>query len=132
MTQVLMAQRQLSNQLVMMKKTDDFSSVFSFRRRYSTHFIVVHYRPNNQQQNGHETSRVGFVIAKKVAKQAVKRNYMRRVLRELCREHLSVFETSHVDLVIQVIKPFNRGDFVRLKEDLVTLFVRIQRKMAQD
>lgn len=110
----------------MMKKTDEFSSVFSFRRRYNAHFLVIHAKPNQQA-----SSRVGFVVAKKVAKQAVKRNYMRRVLRELCREHLSVFEASQVDLVIQVIKPFNRGDFVRLKQDLVTLFARIQRKMAQ-
>lgn len=130
-----MTQRQLNKQLVMMKKTDDFSSVFSFRRRYSAHFIVVHYKPSqkpNQQLNQQASSRVGFVVAKKVAKQAVKRNYMRRVLRELCREHLSIFETGQVDLVIQVTKPFNRGDFVQLKQDLVTLFARIQRKMAQD
>lgn len=122
-----MSQQQRHNKLDMMKKTDDFSSVFSFRRRYHAHFIVVHYYPNQG-----ENSRLGFVVAKKVAKQAVKRNYMRRVLRELCREHLSVFEANHVDLIIQVIKPFDHSDFVRLKEDLVTLFARIQRKMSQD
>lgn len=121
-----MTQPHASSQLVMMKKTDEFSSVFSFRKRYGAHFLVIHYQPNQKS-----TCRVGFVVAKKIAKQAVKRNYMRRVLRELCRQQLSMFETNQLDLVIQVIKPFRQADFLQVKQDLTMLFARIQRKMAQ-
>jgi ribonuclease P protein component len=108
--------------LVMIRKTDEFSSVFSFRKRFSTDFLVVHYKPSATVE-----ARVGFVVAKKVAKLAVDRNYMRRVLRELSRHELH--RLSHVDIVIQVKKPFKNSDFLHLKQGLITLFVKIQEKV---
>jgi len=109
--------------LVMIRKTDEFSSVFSFRKRFSTSNLVIHYKPNSTSE-----VRVGFVVAKKVAKFAVDRNYMRRVLRELCRQELHVL--TGVDVVIQVKKPFKNSQFLLLKQELVMLFVKIQHKIA--
>lgn len=108
--------------LVMLRKTDEFSSVFNFKKRFSSSFLVIHYVSTLASQ-----PRVGFVVAKKVAKLAVDRNYMRRVLRELCRQELSVL--SNVDLVIQVQKPFKNSDFMQLKQDVVILFAKIQQKL---
>jgi len=108
--------------LVMLKKTDEFSSVFSFRKRFSTPFFVVHYKPNQAEQ-----LRVGFVVAKKVAKLAVDRNYMRRVLRELCRNELPVYLS--VDAVIQVQKKFENKDFLETKKELKYIFDKIQLKL---
>ena len=108
--------------LVMIRKTDEFSSVFSFRKRFSTTFLVVHYKPSVDLQ-----VRVGFVVAKKVAKLAVDRNYMRRVLRELSRQELHLL--SHVDIVIQVKKSFKNSDFLILKHELAGLFAKIQEKI---
>ena len=62
-------------------KTDDFSSVFNFRKRISATTLVIHYRNNPQPH-----PRLGLVVSKKVAKLSVDRNYMRRVLRER-RQH---------------------------------------------
>ncbi|MFW5439560.1 MAG: ribonuclease P protein component [Methylophilaceae bacterium] len=109
----------------MIRKTDEFSSVFSFRKRFSTEYLVIHYKPNELMQ-----PRVGFVVAKKTAKLAVDRNYMRRVLRELCRQELSLL--NNVDIVIQVKKPFKNSSFLNLKQELATLFVKIQRKTGQE
>ena len=67
-----------------LRKTDEFSSVCSFRKSFSRQFLVVHYKPNSEI-----STRIGFVVAKKIAKRAVDRNYMRRVLRELCRQELN-------------------------------------------
>jgi len=114
-----------SSKLVMMTKTDEFSSVFSFRRRYATEHLVIHYSPSELVQ-----ARVGFVVAKKTAKHAVDRNYMRRVLRELCRQELSVL--NHVDIVIQVKRSFKNDHFLIMKKELATLFVKIQHKIAQE
>ncbi|MGV3581272.1 MAG: ribonuclease P protein component [Methylophilus sp.] len=108
--------------LVMLKKTDEFSSVFSFKKRFSSRFFVVHYKPNQAQQ-----LRIGFVVAKKVAKLAVDRNYMRRVLRELCRHDLPA--GLGADAVIQVQKKFERKDFSETKQELKTIFDRIQLKL---
>ena len=109
--------------LVMIRKTDEFSSVFSFRRRVSTANLVIHYKPNDSNQ-----VRVGFVVAKKVAKLAVDRNYMRRVLRELCRQELGALNA--VDVVIQVKKPFNNHQFLSMKQELIILFAKIQLRIV--
>jgi len=116
-------QKSVLTKLIMIRKTDEFSSVFSFRKRFSTEKLVVHYMPNADV-----AARVGFVVAKKVAKRAVDRNYMRRVLRELCRQELRPL--NGVDVVIQVKKPFNNTQFLLIKEELVMLFAKIQRKVA--
>lgn len=112
----------VTTKLVMIRKTDEFSSVFSFRKRFSSDFLVVHYKPNECLQ-----ARVGFVVAKKVAKLAVDRNYMRRVLRELSRQELH--RLNDVDIVIQVKKPFKNGNFLNIKQELTALFVKIQGKV---
>ena len=111
--------------LVMLKKTDEFSSVFSFRKRFSSHFFVVHYKPNTEH-----IMRVGFVVAKRVAKHAVDRNYMRRVLREVCRHRLQTRPAA--DVVIQVQKKFIKQDFEQVNHDLNVMLGKIQKKLNGD
>jgi ribonuclease P protein component len=115
----------LKSQLVMIRKTDEFSSVFNFRKRFSNAFLVINYKPEAAIE-----AKVGFVVAKKVAKLAVNRNYMRRVLRELCRQELHVL--SGVNIVIQVKKPFKNNHFIIVKQELVMLFDKIQHKITQE
>jgi ribonuclease P protein component len=71
--------------------------------------------------------RVGFVVAKKVAKHAVDRNYMRRVLREVCRNGLLVSPAA--DVVIQVQKKFIRQDFGQVNQELNVILNKIQKKL---
>lgn len=117
--------KQEIQKLVMLRKTDEFSSVFSFKKRFSSIYLVTHYSPNALA-----LSRTGFVVAKKVAKLAVDRNYMRRVLRELCRQELHAL--SNVDVVIQVQKPFKNSDFLIVKQEVADLFAKIHKKTATE
>jgi ribonuclease P protein component len=117
--------KSVTAKLEMLRKTDEFSSVFSFRKRFSTNFFVAHYKPNQ-----HVQTRIGFVVAKKVAKLAVDRNYMRRVLRELCRQEQHLLMS--VDVVIQVKKPFKNNNFLIIKQELIGLFASIQKKTAPE
>jgi ribonuclease P protein component len=124
--------------IVMLKKTDEFSSVFSFRKRISSSVFLVHYMPNGTQQ-----TRIGFIVAKKIAKLAVDRNYMRRVLRELCRHNSVVNLTSDalasvnietdanigVDAIIQVQKKFSNADFAKIEQELKVIFDKIQSRL---
>ena len=59
--------------------------------------------------------RLGLIVAKKTAKLAVNRNYMRRVLRELFR--LNQHDIASLDLVIQVQKKFEKLDFFAIKKE---------------
>ena len=91
-------------------KTDDFSSVFNFRKRISNKFLVMRFKPNELAY-----PRLGLIVAKKTAKLAVNRNYMRRVLRELFR--LNQHNIASLDLVIQVQKKFDKLDFFVIKKE---------------
>ena len=99
-------------------KTDEFSSVFNFRKRISAHYLAMHYQPNN-----HEKVRLGLVVGKKTAKLAVSRNYMRRVLRELFR--LQQHQIAHVDLVIRVQKKFDKVNFSQIKQEFDALLLKL-------
>ena len=104
-----------------LKKTDEFSSVFSFRKRFYGEWLFANIMPN--QQNHH---RYGLVVSKKVAKLAVKRNYMKRVLRELLRAHTPVTVNGY-DVVLQVRKVFRHHDFPAVQRDLTLLLARFKK-----
>jgi len=107
-----------------MIKTDDFSSVFNFRKRFSLKYLAMHYQPNTLQR-----PRLGLVVGKKTAKLAVSRNYMRRVLRELFR--LNQYEICHVDLIIRVQKKFDKVDFIQIKQEFDTLITKLNQRINQ-
>ena len=109
-----------------MIKTDDFSSVFNFRKRIATQYLALHYQPNTYQR-----PRLGLVVGKKVAKLSVNRNYMRRVLREFFR--LQQHEICHVDLIVRVQKKFSKNDFTKIKKEFDGLIRKLnQRVMLSD
>jgi ribonuclease P protein component len=103
-------------------KTDDFSSVFNFRKRISAQHLAIHYQPNTQQH-----ARLGLVVGKKIAKLAVNRNYMRRVLRELFRTQQH--EICHVDLVVRVQKKFDQINFDQIKQEFSSLVTKVNQRV---
>ena len=62
-------------------KTDDFSSVFRLRPVHRTEHFVLYLRPNSIGQ-----SRLGVVVAKRLAPRAVTRNLIKRLAREVFRK----------------------------------------------
>ncbi len=95
-------------------KTDEFSSVFNFRKRISGPHFAIHY-----QFNALTHPRLGMVVGKKVAKLSVSRNYMRRVIRQLFRLHQH--DLGHVDLVVRVQKVFCPKDYVAIEQEFIEL-----------
>ncbi len=102
-------------------KTDEFSSVFNFRKRIFAQFLAIHYQPN-----GLEHARLGLVVGKKIAKSAVHRNYMRRVLRECFRAQQDGI--SPIDLVVRVQKKFEKKDFITVKQEFDALILKINQR----
>ena len=65
-------------------KTDEFSSVFGFRKAVrSTHFLL-HYRIHAPDEC--RGARLGLVVAKRLLKRSVDRNLIRRLGRESFRQ----------------------------------------------
>lgn len=102
-------------------KTDEFSSVFNFRKRINAKCLVMHYQPNTLAH-----ARLGLVVGKKVAKSSVHRNYMRRVLREFFRTQQH--EINSVDLVVRVQNKFDTKDFIQIKQEFDALIQKVNQR----
>lgn len=94
------------------------------RKRISGQYLAIHYRAN--QTAG---PRLGLVVAKKVAKRSVDRNYMRRVLRELFRKQQA--QIAPLDLVIRVTKLFGHAEFAQVEQEFSELLFRLNRATAK-
>ena len=105
-------------------KTDDFSSVFNFRKRISGQFLSLHY-----QYNQLGWPRLGLNVGKKTARLSVRRNYMKRVLRELFRN--SQDGLANLDIIIRAQKSFGPGEYQVIVQEFRELTARLQRQTHQ-
>lgn len=100
------------------RKTDEFSSVFAFRKTLrGKHFDILH-RPNSLA-----TARLGVVIAKKFVRSAVSRNLTRRIVRESFR--LSRMRLPQRDIVVRVSIRMDTLDRQALRKEIDELFARL-------
>ena len=79
-----------------MTRTDDFSSVFSFRKAIRSTTFLLHYRPREEETG----ARLGLVIAKRHLRLSVDRNLVKRLVREIFRQKRS--ELSSRDLIFRL------------------------------
>lgn len=61
-------------------KTDEFSSVFGFRRALKSPHFLLHYRLRTVEEVA--GARLGLVVAKRLLKRSVDRNLVKRLARE--------------------------------------------------
>jgi ribonuclease P protein component len=99
-------------------KTDEFSSVFAFRRILRGRFFMLHYRPN-----GLDTARLGVVVAKKLVKRANGRNLVKRITRELFRRRRE--NLPDCDLIVRLHAPVANTSRAELNQDLRHLLDRL-------
>jgi len=95
-----------------LKKKKDFESVFKNGHGCKEGCLYLKIAKNNL-----EPSRFAFVIGTKFSKSAVKRNKIKRWLRELVRVNLQVIERG-LDCVVVVLPGFKAENFQEA-EDLV-------------
>ncbi len=103
-------------------KTDEFSSVFGFRRAIRGKLLMLHYQPRPE---GMTEARLGLVVGKKLLKHAVDRNRLKRIVREQFRLRRPVLPA--MDLVVRLaVKPLLL-DGKQIAEDIIALFDKLQR-----
>lgn len=103
-------------------KTDEFSSVFGFRKAIRGTWLMLHYQPRPE---GHTDARLGLVVGKKLLKRAVDRNRLKRIVRE--RFRLRRADLPAYDLIVRLAvkqKPF---DGRVIGEDFGNLLDRLSR-----
>jgi ribonuclease P protein component len=64
-------------------RTDEYSSVFGFRRALKSRHFLLHYRPREADKLA--GARLGLVVAKRFLRRSVDRNLVRRLAREQFR-----------------------------------------------
>jgi len=104
-----------------LRKTDEYSSVFAFRKVIKGRFFVLHYRPSETGI----TARLGVVVAKKLARQAVQRNFIKRIARDLFR-HVRATLPCH-DLILRVHAPVALASRAELRADMQQVLRRLPR-----
>lgn len=100
-------------------KTDEFSSVFDFKRSYAGKTLVLSCKPNALQH-----ARIGIVVGKKKFPRAVDRNQIKRRLREIFRTHRQRFPAY--DLVVRLKNQPLDLSFSGLAQELTHLMARIR------
>lgn len=103
-----------------LRKTDEFSSVFAFRKSHRGKYFAMFHRPNASA-----SARLGFVVAKKHVHSAVARNRVRRIVRESFR--LQRANLPHYDIVVRVSVRINKPLRHVLRGEIDELFARLAR-----
>jgi ribonuclease P protein component len=63
-------------------KTDEYSSVFGFRKALKSQHFLLHYRPRDAGAGDIAGARLGLVVAKRFLRRSVDRNLVKRLARE--------------------------------------------------
>lgn len=100
-------------------KTDDFSSVFDFRRALTGKYLTISYKPNSMHH-----ARIGVVVAKKSFPTAVERNFIKRRMREIFR--LNCHHLQELDLVVRPRQQIRGVGYNALCADFLELVAKIR------
>lgn len=87
--------------------------------------LVVHYLADQSKQ---AFPLVGFIVSKKVTKKAVRRNRIKRQLRELIRRRLSEFPNGMM-VVIRVKQSAQKKSYEELEQALDNALKRLKKKL---
>ena len=103
-------------------KTDEFSSVFGFRKAIRGKLLMLHYQPRPESNT---EARLGLVVGKKLLKRAVDRNLVKRIVREQFRLRRAALPA--VDLVVRLANKPAPLDRKQVADDFVALLDKLQR-----
>lgn len=93
-----------------LQKDKDFELVFKKGRIVSNEFIFLKFVKNNLV-----VSRFGFIISKKISKNATVRNRIKRRLREIIRKKLDNIK-SGFDIIVVVKPKIVDKDYLEIRE----------------
>jgi ribonuclease P protein component len=96
----------------------EFKSVFDASAKVSQRYILALYKPNCANK-----ARIGIIVGKRVARLAVERNQIKRVIRESFRAIQE--QLQHLDIVVIARQQCDSLDKVQLREGIDKLWQRL-------
>jgi ribonuclease P protein component len=106
------------NRAVRLRKNRDFQRVKQQGQSIVSPLLVLAWMPNDVA-----STRVGFVVSKRIAKHAVDRNHMKRLLSEAMRDLVPRLPGG-LDIVVSARQKANTANLRMLEQDIVTLLRR--------
>ena len=108
--------------LYRLKKKSDFDHLLKKGKLESHGFLAIRFI-NGEQAPSQENSRFGFLVAKKNFKKAVLRNKIRRRLRELVGQKLSLIKPGN-DIILIARSGIENKQLTEVKESLEIVLER--------
>ena len=106
------------NHAIRLRKNSDFQRVKQLGHSLMSPLLVLAWMPNDVAR-----TRIGFVVSKRIARHAVDRNYMKRLLSEAMRGLLPG-PPSGLDIVVSARQKANTASLRILEQDLAILLRR--------
>lgn len=103
-----------------LRRAEEFAAVFAEGSTRSGIYFRIHFRPNNLAQG-----RLGLVVPKRAEPRATRRNYVKRLIRELVRRRMR--DIHGFDLVVRLQKAILREDAASARADLERLLGEVRR-----
>ena len=103
---------------IRLRKNQDFQRVRQQGRSIASRLLVLASAPNHLT-----TTRIGFVVSKRISKRAVDRNYIKRMLSEVIRQYLADLPEGW-DIVISAKYPILNARPAEIAQDMRVLFRR--------
>lgn len=76
--------------------------------------------------NGLGYARLGLIVSKKIERHAVKRNWIKRILRETFRRNRFSEQTNGIDWIIRLRRPVARNKSIKLATETRLLMLQLQ------
>ncbi|EKE20266.1 MAG: Ribonuclease P protein component [uncultured bacterium] len=99
-----------------LKRREDFARTFSKGAYAGYDGLSIKYASNSLDQ-----SRIGFPVGKNYSKKAVVRNRVRRILREVCGEHLTNLKPGF-DIIVMIKPQYKNLEFQLAVAELKKVF----------
>lgn len=100
-------------------RTDEISSVFNLKNQVSGKFIRIRFTKSQSI-----TPKFAVIISKRIVRYAVERNYCKRVVRELFRNHQ--YQLININIIVQVLSKFNKDKFSYIFHEFESLLLKLQ------
>lgn len=108
-----------------LRKATEFQAVIRFRCTVSGEFLQFCVKPSHL-----EYPRLGLIIAKKLERHAVRRNRLKRLLREVFRVHQP--DLDKMDCIFRLQRPLTQIDPARIRQEAELLILKLRMKQCCD